>query len=209
MKKGLFCCWAFCLFFLSATYLNAQNTTENTDVEVSESVLKTAEWARFEYKEVLAQAKGGNIVAIKKLLDFHGTVDGVDALKHAVTCLELIPVAGDENFAAAVSTCHLKLKRLLLERITLAQGRTKKESLRKSMADWAPVSWAYLNGKVAEQSGATKPAETTDAGQPAAADGVKPASLDASKTPAPAMAKPGEATLKTVAPSDTTSNKKQ
>jgi hypothetical protein len=122
----------------------------NYDVEVFQNVLKMADLVRFQYKDAVAKSKSGEIASMYKLLDFHRVVDGVDALNHAVTCLELIPLAGDQNFAAAVSICQPKLKTLLLERLMLAQARTKKTFLRQSLTNWAPVTWEYLNGRTVE-----------------------------------------------------------
>ncbi len=119
----------------------------DSSVTVFDGVLKLADWAGVKYNEELAKAQTGDVVAVKKLLDFHATADGVDALNHAVTCLELLPVVGDDRFASAVLGCKPKLKQLILERLILAQGRTKKEHLRKSMTDWAPYTYAYLAGK--------------------------------------------------------------
>ncbi|MBK8193871.1 MAG: hypothetical protein IPK76_11940 [Lewinellaceae bacterium] len=126
-----------------------QNTTTDTvpDIEIFDHVLKTADWAKFKYKDVLERAKGGDYMAIRDFLNFHATVDGVDGLNHAVTCLELIPVAGDEKFAAGVAFCSENLRKVLIDRFILAQGRTKKTALRQSMTDWAPNTWEYLNGR--------------------------------------------------------------
>ena len=116
------------------------------DIEVSESVVKVADWAGFKYREVLAAAETGDQTSIKKFLEFSGTVDGVDALKHAVTCLELIPVANDFNFSMACHTLKPALQKTLLERLMLAQSRTKKVDLRDSMTHWASSTWGVLNG---------------------------------------------------------------
>ena len=132
--------------FASQTSLAQKNNAE-VDVTVFESVLSTASWASFKYMDQLANAKQGNTNATLKLLEFSGTVDGKEALDHSVTLLELIWSAGDESFAKAVSLAKPKLKSVLLERLQLAQGRTKKEALRKPMAEWAPKTWDVLNGK--------------------------------------------------------------
>jgi len=119
----------------------------DSSVTVFDGVLKLADWAGVKYSEELAKAKTGDVVAVKKLLDFHATADGVDALNHAVTCLELLPIVGDDKFASAALGCKPKLRQLILERLILAQGRTKKEHLQKSLTDWAPFTYAYLAGK--------------------------------------------------------------
>ena len=125
----------------------------DSTVTVFQSVLKLADWAGVKYNEELTKAKTGNALAIKQLLEFHATADGVDALNHAVTCLELLAVVPDERFASAVQSCKPQLKQLLLERLILAQGRTKKEHLRKSMTDWAPITYAFLAGKEVPSAG--------------------------------------------------------
>ena len=126
-----------------------QNTATDTvqDIEIFDHVLKTADWAKFKYKDVLERAKGGDYMAIRDFLNFHATVDGVDGINHAVTCLELIPVAGDEKFAAGVAFCSENIRKVVIDRLILAQGRTKKTALRQSMTDWAPNTWEYLNGR--------------------------------------------------------------
>lgn len=138
------CLLAFPVLTASAQDTAATAVAVNKDVKVYDNVLKTAEWAGFKYEDALARAKNGDVMATWEMLEFHAIVDGVEGLNHAVTCLELIPIVGDVSFARAVSACKPKLKQLLGERLVLAQGRTKKEELRKSLTDWAPYTWAFL-----------------------------------------------------------------
>lgn len=134
------------LLLLPSIHACAQNAPKDSaDVAVSEGVLKLADWAKFDYAGRLAKAKTGDVEAIQALIGFHAVADGVDGLNHGVTCLELIPVVGDEVFASAVPVFKPKLKKLLLDRLILAQGRTRKEALRQSMTHWAPATWAALN----------------------------------------------------------------
>jgi hypothetical protein len=129
-------------------HVDCQNSTKSTDtVEVSQSVLKTAEWAGFDYKGTLDKALGGDAIAIQDFLKFHSVVDGVEGINHGVSCLEMNPIVGDETFASACLNINPKLHKIVLERLVLAQGRTKKEDLRKSLTDWAPLTWSVLNGK--------------------------------------------------------------
>ena len=121
---------------------------KDVHIEVSENVVKVADWANFRYRDVLAAAKTGDQSAIKKFLEFSGTVDGVDALNHAVSCLELITAATDMSFSMACVSLKPKLKKVLIERLMLAQVRTKKTELRDSLTHWAPSTWAVLNGGV-------------------------------------------------------------
>lgn len=115
-------------------------------IVVSESVLKMADWAGFKYREVLAASQEGNVSAIQKFLEFSGTVDGADALNHAVACLELIPAATDVAFSMAMVNFKPAFKKVLLDRLMLAQVRTKNIELRDSMTHWAPSTWSVLTG---------------------------------------------------------------
>ena len=134
-----------CMLF-SPMMLNAQEGAK-ADIEISSAVLKTAEWAGFKYMENLDLAQSGDQKAIKALFEFSGTVDGTEALQHAVTCIELIPIATDEKVAAVISSVKPKLITVLLDRFQLAQGRTKKEALHKPMQEWAPLCWRALHGE--------------------------------------------------------------
>lgn len=129
------------------SFLSAQNTATTNQVTVFKEVLATAKWAGFDYEGQLNLAKTGDYKAVNKLLEFSGTVDGDDAIKHAVTCLELIPVAGDVPFAAALNVGKPMLRKVMLERLQLAQARTQNEALKKPIKEWAPFSWDVLNGK--------------------------------------------------------------
>jgi hypothetical protein len=142
-------CLAIALFSfcLSTQSLVAQNNNTDVDVTVFESVLSTAGWANFKYTDQLSLAKQGDYKATLKLLEFSGTVDGKAALDHSVTLLELILSGGDLPFAAAVNMAKPKLKTVLLDRLQLAQGRTKKLELQKPLSEWAPTTWEVLNGQ--------------------------------------------------------------
>lgn len=137
---------AFVSILISPSLSNAQSD-KKLDIEVSSAVLKTAEWANFKYMENLNLAKSGDKKAIKAFLEFSGTVDGIESLEHATTCIELIPYASDMNIGAVISSLKPKLQKVLLERFVLAQGRTKKEALRKPLQEWAPLCWKALNGE--------------------------------------------------------------
>lgn len=124
----------------------------NHEIEVFQSVLKIADLANFKYMDAVASAKAGDVSSMHKLLDFNRVVEGVDALNHAVTCLELIPVAGDHIVGAAVYLCSPKMREVLLSRLILAQGRTKKTYLRESLSKWAPSTWSYINMHIVEET---------------------------------------------------------
>ncbi len=132
--------------------VGCQNTTTEqkkdlAGVEVFPAVEKTAEWVKFKYRDHMAKASNGNAESIKAMLEFSGTVDGVEALDHAVTCIELIPLAGDPAFADVLMHGKPLMRKALLERFQIAQARTKDEKFRKPMAEWAPATWAVLNEK--------------------------------------------------------------
>lgn len=142
-------CLLFLAFLLNIPFATTQNagaSTKPADVFVAEGVLKLAKLMAFDYTGNLEKAKGGDQAALKALFDFFGATDGIDRQNHALTCLELIPVAFDEHFSLALSGAKPKLKVLMLEQLQLAQGRTKKEALQKPLADWAPETWRALNG---------------------------------------------------------------
>lgn len=145
---------SFSLFLLLSVpfvQVGCQNTppsgSHSGDIEVSAAALKTAEWAGFKYESVLEQAKTGDHKAIREFFEFNSAVDGSDELGHAVSCLELIAVAGDFEVARVLQTAKPNLRALVKERLVLAQGRTKKTELQKPLAEWAPDVWAALNGK--------------------------------------------------------------
>jgi hypothetical protein len=137
---------------------------KNYDVEVFQSVVKLADQLGYKYSDMLSKAKTGDAAAIFQMLDFHRIVEGKDALNHAVTCLEILPLAGDDAFASAVTMCKPKLVQVLLERIMLAQGRSKKTFLRQGMGAWAPTTWAILNGQAPPNSGGEN-TQTQDSSQ--------------------------------------------
>lgn len=126
---------------------NSAAPASSSDIEISPATLKTADWAGFKYKEVLSKAKTGDMDAIGKFLEFHKVVDGSDALGHAVSTLELIPIVGDYQFALAIQKSKPTLRELLSNRLMIAQGRTKKVELQKPLAEWAPDVAAALKGE--------------------------------------------------------------
>ncbi|MCC7466351.1 MAG: hypothetical protein IT261_08790 [Saprospiraceae bacterium] len=131
-----------------APFLAQAQAPKNEEIQVFPSVLKTAEWANFKYMDVLNKAKSGDKKSILDFLEFSSIVDGTEALQHATTCIEIIPFVPDDAYGAVISTLKPKLKTLLLERFTLAQGRTKKEALQKPLMEWAPLTWKALNGEL-------------------------------------------------------------
>jgi len=144
MRSILLVAAIFALF--SPVMIHAQQG-KKMDIDISSDVLKTAEWAAFKYMEKLDLAQTGDQKAIKEFLEFSAVVDGKEAIQHAVTCIELIPFTTDEKMGAVIYILKPKLREALLERFQLAQGRTKKEEMRKPLQEWAPLTWKGLNGE--------------------------------------------------------------
>ncbi len=176
---------------LSPMMLQAQANAK-ADIEISAAVLKTAEWAGFKYMEVLDKATIGDQKGLLDFFEFSGTVDGTEAIQHALTCIELIPIATDDKFGPVVYILKPKLRSVLLERFQLAQGRTKKEALKKPLQEWAPLTWKALHGELVtcsscHQAGLTK--SDRGAAQAAKAGTAQPAklSIEATDTVAPTV----------------------
>jgi hypothetical protein len=144
------------IFTLFAPSILQAQAGAKVDIEISSAVLKTAEWADFKYMETLDLAQSGDQKALKSFLEFSSIVDGTEALQHATTCLELIPFVNDEKFGSIITVLKPKLKPVLLNRLVLAQARTKKEELKKPLTEWAPLSWKALNGETIRCSSCNK-----------------------------------------------------
>jgi len=138
MKKAL-------LMNLALLLLAAAPVFAQKKVFVSDNVLKVAEQAQFDYKGTLKKATAKDGKAVTELFEFIRLLENAEADEHALTCLELIPVATDAVFAKAVKSRSVKMKAALLRRITAAQSRTQKSDLKKPMEGWAPYSWKALN----------------------------------------------------------------
>ncbi len=115
------------------------------EVTVSETVVKSAKELKFDYVEVLEKARKGDQEAIKQFYDFHRLADGVDGLQHGITCLELIPFAGDTNVAEACAKFKPGLKKLIFERLVYAQANTQKEALKKPLEQNFPSVYKAFN----------------------------------------------------------------
>ncbi|MCC7246061.1 MAG: hypothetical protein IT269_10300 [Saprospiraceae bacterium] len=120
-------------------------------ISIGDGMQRQAQWAKFDYTDVLERAKKGEYKAIKDFLEFSAVVDGVDALDHAVTCIELLQYASDYRYSSVLQILKPNLRNVLKDRFQLAQGRTKVEELSKPMAQWAPMSWAILNDQKAPE----------------------------------------------------------
>jgi hypothetical protein len=142
-----FLCCAMYAQSSSRTIAPADTTIPKYEIEVFAGVLKMADWAGFKYHEVMARAEKGEYMAIKEFVNFHSIVDGVDGINHGVSCLELVSKATDYRFSSVCMIVKPKLRKMLLDRMTLAQVRTKKEQFREPMSKWAPLTWAALNNQ--------------------------------------------------------------
>ncbi len=116
------------------------------EVTVFDNVVKSAKEQKFDYVAMLEKARKGDEKAIKEFFDFSRFADGLDGFDHATTCLELMPKANDVNVAKACSGMKPSLKRMLLERLAIAQSRTKKPELQSPPFEQQfPLTFAVLN----------------------------------------------------------------
>ncbi|MBK6931017.1 MAG: hypothetical protein IPH12_09120 [Saprospirales bacterium] len=121
---------------------------------MSDDVRKTATQIKVDYKELVKKASAKESAAVKKLFEFSRIVDGSEAIEHAVTCLEVIPLATDDVVANALVSLSPKLKKVLLSRLEQAQGRTQKTELKLPIQKWAPLTWEVLHNRPAVKPGA-------------------------------------------------------
>jgi hypothetical protein len=157
MKKALLLHF---VLLLSVVALSAQKK-----VYISENVLKVAAQAEFDYKDMVKKAAKKDGDALQKLFEFGRIVDGKEVNEHALTCLELIPLATDEVYANAVATRNVKLKTALRRWITQAQESTTNEELKKPLSEWAPYTWEALNNRELKLPSKDDATATPDAGQ--------------------------------------------
>lgn len=128
-----------------ALMLLATAVTAQKNVYISDNVTKTADQIDFKYKDVVKKATSKDQEAVRQLLDFSRIVDGSEAAEHAITCLEIIPMAGDQLVAKVIVKLSPKLKKALLDRFVAAQGQTKQDKLKAPMETWSPYTWKALN----------------------------------------------------------------
>ncbi|MEQ1747667.1 MAG: hypothetical protein ABMA02_19720 [Saprospiraceae bacterium] len=151
MKKTL-------LLNLALLLLSAAPVLAQKKVFVSDNVLKVAGQAQFDYKGTLKKATAKDGKALTDLFEFIRLLENAEADEHALTCLELIPVATDAVFANAMKARKPNLKAALLRRILDAQERTKKADLKKPLEEWAPFSFRALHNLDFDTDAASKPA---------------------------------------------------
>ncbi len=131
---------------LIALFLLPAAAAWSQKIYVSKNVLKTAEWAGFKYNDKLKKALTSDQYAIRDFVEFSSLVDGVEGVEHAVSCLEIIPQVGDQTFGGSLMLSKPKLKKIVRDRLLLAQAKTQKADLKKPLESWAPITWAILNG---------------------------------------------------------------
>ena len=119
------------------------------EITVSDNVLKTAKVVGVEYLPLLEKAKTGDVSAIRSFFEFHRFADGLEGFEHGQTCLELIPFAQDDKVAQACSNFRPGMKKLIFERLVLAQARTQKEELKQPLINWANATYTALYAPVA------------------------------------------------------------
>ncbi|MFN0016459.1 MAG: hypothetical protein ACKVU2_18105 [Saprospiraceae bacterium] len=154
MKKTL-------LLNLALLMLSVAPVLAQKKVFVSDNVIKVAEQAQFDYKGNLKKASAKDSKALADMFEFTRLLENAEADEHALTCLELIPLATDAVFANAIKARKPKLKAALLRRILDAQGRTKKADLKKPLEEWAPFSFRALHNLDFDTEAANKPVVET------------------------------------------------
>ena len=130
------------MFIIQAPAVFAQKK-----VYMSDAVISTADQIDFAYKSTVKKAAGKDAQAIAKLMEFSRILDGPEAIEHARTMLEIIPVASDKTVALAIQYLSPKLKKVTLDRMQSAQKKTAIEALKKPMKNWAPYTWETLNNR--------------------------------------------------------------
>ncbi len=118
------------------------------EISVSDDVLKTAKVMGVDYLPLLEKAKTGDVDAIRTFFEFHRFADGLEGFEHGQTCLELIPFAQDDKVGQACTNFKPGMKKLILERLVLAQTRTKKEELKQPLINWANATYTALSAPV-------------------------------------------------------------
>ena len=133
--------------FILLLMIPASAAFAQKNVTQSKDVIKTADLIEFKYKETLKKAANQDISAVAALFEFSRILDGQQVLDHALTCLELFPLATDPIMAKAIQNLNPNLKKVSLERLLEAQGQTAQEALKKPIETWAPYSWEALNNR--------------------------------------------------------------
>lgn len=145
------------VFSQASCQSNKHRAPGGKSVYVSEKVLKTAEWAGFDYKKNLDEALHGNVTSMQKLFEFMKFVDGVERSEHAVTCYEIILVVGDQVYSSAVQNLYPKFRDVFRQQLIFATGRTENPDLKgKQLAQTFPYTWGALNHAPLGPDGNTK-----------------------------------------------------
>lgn len=135
--------------FLVQGCKTSTTTHDKNGISISENVLKTADWAGYKYKATLEKAKANDNDAIKSLLLFHGTLDGVERLEHTTTCVELAALLGDRRVAEAiVAINNPRLNDVLKSSVQMAMTKTTNPELQnKPFENRFPLMWLAVNGQ--------------------------------------------------------------
>ncbi len=149
MKNSL--SFLFFVLFLSISLTpscqsNKVSAPGGKSVFISQDVLKTAKWAEFDYKTKLDQSLRGNVTAMQEFFEFMTYVDDKQRIEHAVTCLEIIPVVGDQVFSTAVQNLKPKFRDVFRAQIQIAMGKTENPEIKgKQITELYPYTWGALN----------------------------------------------------------------
>lgn len=133
--------------FILALFLQASAVFAQKKIYMSDAVIRTADQIDFAYKSTVKKAVAKDGQAIIKLIEFSRILDGVEAVEHARTMLEIIPAATDKTVAVAIQSLSPKLKKVTLDRMLGAQKNIKNEALKKPIKNWAPLTWETLNNR--------------------------------------------------------------
>lgn len=158
MQKILF---VLTLLVLGAAACQQNQVTTNSNmsgIDVPPSVLKVAKDYQIDYQSILNRALKNDPTGLSDLLDFHRYAENVDGVQHGVVCLEIIPVVGDASFAEACKRINANRRKVVLDRLLLAQEKTSKADLKQPIQQWAPETWAALSPQPAPE-----PRDTTKA----------------------------------------------
>ncbi|MCS6928334.1 MAG: hypothetical protein NZM43_02450 [Saprospiraceae bacterium] len=159
--------------------------SQKKNVFISEAVLAIAQQAQVDYRALVKKASAKDSEALNNLFEFTRLLDGSISIDHAQTCLELIPVVGDEVFAKALESRSSGLKKHLLNQMSAAQKQTRKEALKKPIQGWAPYTWEALNDREVHIA---KPQSAPATNMPAGIDALKTAPMpDGQGTPSPCL----------------------
>ncbi len=181
-------------------FLSSGSFAQSKGVFVSDAVVSVAQQAKVDYKGLVRKASAKDTKALADLFEFTRIVEGAALTDHVRTCLELIPLVGDEAYAKTLESRSAGLKAYLLKHMEAAQQKAQKEALKKPIGEWAPYTWEALNGREVNlapkaAAGQPSPATAPDAAQlKSANDQQAPAQPGTLTPPAPDASKGNQLT---------------